>query len=121
MSKIGIDVEANVSKARKDLQSLNKDVTNLQKNAKKGAKIKVDTPKMPNKGGGLSVGGMGLDKLGGLGKLGDIKGLISGGLGRLGGMGVGGVAGAAAGVAGAGIALASAWHSHIKGLVDKGK
>lgn len=121
MSKIGIDVEANVSKARKDLQSLNKDVTNLHNNAKKGAKIKVDTPKAGNASGGLSIGGLGLDKLGGLGKLGDVKGLISGGLGRFGGMGVGGVAGAAAGVAGAGIALAGAWHSHIKGLVDQGK
>ena len=118
MSKIGIDVEANVSKARKDLQSLNKDVTNLQKNAKKGAKIKVDTPKAGNASGGLSIGGLGLDKLGGLGKLSDVKGLISGGLGRLGGMGVGGVAGAAVGVAGAGAALAGAWHSHVKGLID---
>jgi len=29
MSKIGIDVEANISKAKKDLQSLDKEVKNL--------------------------------------------------------------------------------------------
>lgn len=88
MSKIGIDVEANISKAKKDLQSLDKEVKNLQKTAS-----------------GFSMGGLGVDKLGDLGKFTDIKGLVRGGLGRLGGMslsGLGGGAMAAGGIAAAG-------------------
>lgn len=122
MSKIGIDVEANISKAKKDLQSLDKEVKNLQKTASKGAKINLGGASA-NKGG-FSMGGLGVDKLGDLGKFTDIKGLVRGGLGRLGGMslaGLGGGAMAAGGVAAAGVAAATAWYSHIKGLVDEGK
>ena len=128
MSKIGIDVEANISKAKKDLQSLDKEVKNLQKTASKGAKLNlggVSASKgaMPNKGG-FSMGGLGVDKLGDLGKFTDVKGLVRGGLGRLGGMslsGLGGGAMAAGGIAAVGVAAATAWYSHIKGLVDEGK
>ena len=63
MSKIGIDVEANISKAKKDLQSLDKEVKNLQKTASKGAKINLKgvAPKGgsgSNSKGGFSIGGM---------------------------------------------------------------
>lgn len=129
MSKIGIDVEANISKAKKDLQSLDKEVKNLQKTASKGAKINLKgvAPKGgngSNSKGGFSIGGMQIDKLGDLGQLTDVKGLLRGGLGRLGGMSLGGLGGVAAGAAaGAGVAVAAAgaWYSHVKGLVEQGK
>lgn len=127
-SEVKINVEANVSKAKKDLLSLEKDVKKLQKTAEKGAQISVKgvTPKGSNNPskGGFSFGGMSIDKVGDLGKLTDLRGLVKGGLGRVAGMGLGGLGGAAAGAAaGAGVAaaVAGAWYSQVKGLVDQGK
>lgn len=127
-SEVKINVEANVSKAKKDLLSLEKDVKKLQKTAEKGAQISVKgvTPKGSNNPskGGFSFGGMGIDKVGDLGKLTDLRGLVKGGLGRVAGMGLGSLGGVAAGAAaGAGVAVAAAgaWYSQVKGLVDEGK
>ena len=118
MSKIGINVEANTSKARKDLQSLNKEVKELQKTAAKGAKINLQAaaPK-----GGMTFGGMKLDKIGDLGKLTDLKGILSD---KIGGMSLKGLTGLGTGIAGGvtmAAAAAGAWYSEIKGIVDSGK
>lgn len=128
MSSVKIDVEANVSKAKKDLQSLDKDVQKLQKSAAKGAKLNLGrgaVPKASNAGkGGFSFGGISLDKIEDLGQLTDIKGLARGGLSRLGGIGLGGVGAgglAVAGVGAAAVGAAVAWYDHAKGLVDQGK
>lgn len=118
MSKIGINVEANTSKARKDLQSLNKEVKELQKTAAKGAKINLQAaaPK-----GGMTFGGMKLDKIGDLGKLTDLKGILSD---KISGMSLKGLTGLGTGIAGGvsmAAAAAGAWYSEIKGIVDSGK
>lgn len=118
MSKIGINVEANTSKARKDLQSLNKEVKELQKTAAKGAKINLQAaaPK-----GGMTFGGMKLDKIADLEKLTDLKGILSD---KIGGMSLKGLTGLGTGIAGGvtmAAAAAGAWYSEIKGIVDSGK
>lgn len=125
-NKLQIDVEANVGKAKKDLLSLETDVKKLQKTAEKGAKInlKKGISPTPTSNGGFSVGGVKIDKLGDLGKLTDIKGLLGGVADKVAGIGLGGLGGVAAGAAagiGAGAAAAGAWYSHVKGLVEQGK
>ena len=59
MNRVGIDVEANVSKARKDLISLENDIKGIQKTAAKGAKFNVKglNANQPNKEG-INIGGM---------------------------------------------------------------
>lgn len=131
MNKIGIDVEANVSKAKKDLQSLEKDIKGIQKTASKGARFNVkginnttNNNRTNNNGGGLSLGGMKVEKLGDLNKLTDVRGLLSGGLNKLGGMSLGGLGGVAAGAAvgvGTAAAVAGAWYQQINEIVERGR
>lgn len=122
-NKIQIDVTADVSKAKKDLLSLEKGVERLQKNGKSKARGNA-TSSGATSGGGLNFGGMQLDKVSDLQGLTDVKGLLRGGLGRLSGMSLGGIgAGAAtvAGVGAVGVGAAVAWYDHAKGLVEQGK
>ena len=125
MNRVGIDVEANVSKARKDLISLENDIKGIQKTAAKGAKFNVKglNTNQPNKEG-FNIGGMQISKVSDLSNLTDIKGILSSGLGKLGGMSLGGLGGVAAGAAaGAGVAaaVAGAWYNEVNEMVQRGK
>lgn len=121
-NKIQIDVTADVSKAKKDLLSLEKGVDRLQKNSR--SKGRGNATSGGTSGGGLNFGGISLDKVSDLQGLTDVKGLLKGGLGRLGGISLGGIGAGTAAVAGigaVGVGAAVAWYDHAKGLVEQGK